>query len=242
MSVFVIADLHLSTNRITNKSMEVFGKRWTGYTEKLQKNWKAVVSEEDTVIIPGDISWALTPEEALPDLLFLNALPGKKLIGKGNHDYWWATAKKLSELFSANGIHTISLLHNTAYDCSDFIAVGTRGWFNDGSLKMPPNTDYAKLVNRENERLKLSLAEARRLCGDEDREIIAFLHFPPVRGSFVCRPLVDTLKEAGITRCFYGHIHGDYLTPQTACFEGISFSLIAADYLNFLPMPVFPEK
>ena len=239
MGLFVIADLHLSTNADTNKPMEVFGRRWSGYTEKIIKNWKAVVSDDDWVIIPGDISWALTVEEAESDLKLIDSLPGKKLLGKGNHDYWWTTAKKLHDFFDGNGITTVDILYNNAYDCGDFIVAGTRGWYNDGSLKMPPGTNYEKLVNRENERLRISLTAAKHLSNETGKPIIAFFHFPPVRGTFICGKFIDTLKEFGVTRCFYGHIHGDYNTPQTAEFEGISFSLISADFLDFHPLPVF---
>jgi len=238
MSVYVIADLHLSTNSNTNKPMEIFGKRWTGYTEKIISNWKSLITDEDTVVIPGDISWALTTEEALSDLALIDSLPGKKLIGKGNHDYWWSTSKKMHEMFDANHISTIELLYNNAYFRDGVIISGTRGWYNDGSLKMPAGTDYNKLVNRENERLKISLNAAKSLQSLHGAEIIVFLHFPPVRGNFVCRQIVDTLHEYGVTRCFYGHIHGDYFTPQSSEFEGINYSLISADYLNFCPMPI----
>ena len=239
MGLFVIADLHLSTNSETNKPMEVFGRRWTDHTEKIIKNWKAVITDDDTVIIPGDISWALTVEEAESDLKLIDSLPGKKLLGKGNHDYWWTTAKKLHDFFEAKNITTLDILYNNAYECEDFIVAGTRGWYNDGSLKMPAGTDYGKLVNRENERLRISLTAAKALSEKSGKPMIAFFHFPPVRGSFVCEKLVDTLKEFNIDRCFYGHIHGDYLTPQTSVHEGISYSLISADFLDFHPLPIF---
>ena len=239
MGLFVIADLHLSTNSETNKPMEVFGRRWTDHTEKIVKNWRAVVSDDDWVIIPGDISWALTVEEAESDLKLIDSLPGKKLLGKGNHDYWWTTAKKLHEFFDSNAITTLDILYNNAYECDDFIIAGTRGWYNDGSLKMPPGTDYDKLINRENERLRISLTKAKELAEASHKPILAFFHFPPVRGSFVCRKFVDTLKEFGVNRCYYGHIHGDYTGSRTSEFEDISFTLVSADFLDFHPLPIF---
>jgi len=239
MGLYVIADLHLSTNSETNKPMEVFGRRWTDHTEKIVKNWRAVVTDEDLVIIPGDISWALTVEEAESDLKLIDSLPGKKLLGKGNHDYWWTTAKKLHEFFESKSITTIDILYNNAYECDDFIIAGTRGWYNDGSLKMPPGTDYDKLINRENERLRISLTKAKELADTSHKPILVFFHFPPVRGSFICRKFVDTLKEFGVDRCYYGHIHGDYTGPRTSEFEDISFTLISADFLDFHPLPIF---
>ena len=114
MSIFAIGDLHLSTNQNTNKSMEKFGRRWLGYTDKLRRNWEAVVSPEDTVVIPGDISWAMKMEEALSDFMFLESLPGQKLIGKGNHDFWWCTASKMNAFFEDNHINSIRVLNNNA--------------------------------------------------------------------------------------------------------------------------------
>ena len=241
MGLYVIADLHLSTNQETDKPMSVFGKRWTDHTEKIIRNWKAIVTDDDTVIIPGDISWALTLEEAVSDLQLIDSLPGKKLLSKGNHDYWWTTAKKIRECFEAKNITTIDILYNNAHRVGDIIVAGTRGWYNDGSLKMPPNTDYDKLVNRENERLKFSLNAAKELCEENSSiKTVVFFHFPPARAGFVCRPFIETLKEHGINECYYGHIHGDYLSPQTTHFEGISMTLISADYLNFVPFKINP--
>ena len=126
MSIFVLADLHLSTDSKTNKSMEVFGARWQDYMTKIEKNWNAVVGENDTVIVPGDISWATRLEDAESDLRFLNSLNGKKLIGKGNHDFWWSTASKLNVFFEQNNFNTIKLLHNNAHIVENFVICGSR--------------------------------------------------------------------------------------------------------------------
>ena len=162
--LYVIADLHLSTAEGMNKSMEVFGRRWSGYVERLEKNWRAVIEPEDSVVIPGDISWALTLPESASDLRFLDSLPGHKYIGKGNHDFWWSTASKTDKFFEEQGITTVSLLNNNAWVVEDFIICGTRGWFQDESIeKIPKNTDYDKLVAREAIRLSLSLEEGKKL-------------------------------------------------------------------------------
>ena len=169
MALYTIADLHLSLGVGKEKSMEVFGRRWQGYTEKLERNWRAIVEPEDSVIIPGDISWALGIDEALDDLMFIDSLPGTKYIGKGNHDFWWSTRKKLEDFFAAHGISTIRILYNCAYEVEDYIICGTRGWFYDDTLSgIPGGTDFDKLVNREAQRLKLSLDAAKTLqaaCG-----------------------------------------------------------------------------
>lgn len=242
MSLFVISDLHLSIGEGINKPMGVFGARWNGYVEKLEKNWRAVITDNDDVVIAGDISWALKLEEAIDDLKFIDSLPGRKFIGKGNHDFWWSTAAKMKALFEKNGISTINLLYNNAYELDDFIICGSRGWFTDpAQQKTVGEVDYAKIVNREVLRLKLSLDEAVRLKGDRSKEIIVFLHFPPVWREFVCPELVELLREYGIKKCFFGHIHGNYNIPRTFDHQGIDMVLTSADFLNFSAMPIVPN-
>ena len=243
MSLFVMADLHLSSDG--SKSMEVFGPRWKDYMQKIQKNWHLLVSDEDTVILPGDISWALKLEDAVDDLLFLDALPGKKLIGKGNHDFWWSTAAKMNALMEKHQISSLQILYNNAYLLEDRIVCGTRGWFVEESQQHTVgSTDYLKIVNREVIRLKLSLEAAKKLQQENGQAlpILVFLHFPPVWNGFVCREIVDTLHEYGVKTCYFGHIHGTYHTQRTTEFEGIKMILCAADALNFAPLPVFFEE
>lgn len=245
MSLFVMADLHLSTNASTDKSMEVFGRRWQGYTQKIEKNWRAVVTDGDTVVIPGDISWAMNTNEARSDLLFLESLPGNKIIAKGNHDFWWTTVKKMNEFFDENAISTVKFLYNNAHEVENAIVCGSRGWFNDESFQSTvggTSVDYGRIVAREVIRLSLSLDCGVALRGDSDKEIIVFLHFPPVYGEFVCREIIDVLKKYGVRRCYYGHIHGNYFIPGSFEFEGIQFIMAASDFLNFSPLPVYFEK
>lgn len=240
MSLFVIADLHLSSDG--SKSMEKFGSRWTDYMNKLRRNWSAVVKEHDTVIVPGDISWSLKLEDSLSDLLFLESLPGKKLIGKGNHDFWWSTASKMNAFWAENGIETIQMLYNNAYALEDCIVSGTRGWFVEESQQNTVGSvDYLRIVNREVIRLRMSLDEAKalqKIPGNEGKPLLVFLHFPPVWNEFVCREIMDVLHEYEIKTCYFGHIHGVYHVPRTTQFEDINFILCAADYLNFAPLPV----
>ena len=237
MAVYAIADLHLSTLDTTNKSMEVFGRRWEGYTEKLKKTWEKLVDDNDTVIIPGDISWALSLEEAKSDLSFIDTLPGKKILGKGNHDFWWSTMSKHRKFFEDLGISTISFLHNNAHEVEDFIIAGTRGWFYDEDTKaMPENADFEKIIAREAQRLTASLKEAKRIQGEDlSREIIAFMHFPPVFSDKATEKIIEVLHEYGIKRVYYGHIHGSYMLPPSFTYEGIEMNIISADYLNFTP-------
>ena len=244
MSLFVIADLHLLSDGA--KSMEVFGARWKDYIAKIEKNWRAVVNPEDTVVIPGDISWAMKLEETLEDFRFLDSLPGTKLIGKGNHDFWWSTAAKMNAFFEKHKITTLKIFYNNAYLAEDCILCGSRGWFlEEAQQKTVGDADYEMIVNREAIRLRLSLEEAVKLQKSTPTEtplpILVFLHFPPVWGDYVCRPILDLLHEYDIKTCYFGHIHGAYHTPRTTTFEGIDFVLAAADYLKFAPIPIYAD-
>lgn len=243
MSLFVMADLHLSSDK--SKSMEIFGSRWNDYMTKIRKNWTAVVSPEDTVIVPGDISWGLKLEDAKDDLLFLDSLPGQKLIGKGNHDFWWSTAAKMQAMMQAQNIQSIKLLYNNAYLLEDCIVCGTRGWFVEENQQHTVGTvDYARIVNREVIRLRMSLDAAKKLLEQSETPlpILVFLHFPPVWNGFVCREIVDVLHEFEIQTCYFGHIHGAYYMPQKQTFEGIDMILCAADALNFVPLKIEMPK
>ncbi len=232
MALYTLSDTHLSFQ--TEKPMDIFGPRWQNHADKIDATWRSLITEEDTVVIPGDITWAMTLDEAIDDFRFLNALPGKKIIGKGNHDYWWQTRKKVEDFFSANGFDAMTLLYGDALKVDDKIICGTRGWYNDGAKVK--NCDYEKIVAREAGRLERSLASAMTLGQGEK---IAFLHFPPVFGDFICRALLDILHKYNIQRVYYGHIHGVYNIPPHFDFEDIRFTLVAADYLNFVPMRVF---
>jgi len=239
MAVYTIADLHLSGS--VDKPMDVFGHRWQGYAEKIESRWRALVEEDDTVVVPGDISWAMTMEEAEADFRFIESLPGKKLIGKGNHDFWWQTMAKMNRFLEDGGFSTIRFLYNNAYAVENHIVCGTRGWYVEEKFqqKARNNPDYAKIVAREAGRLEMCLAEAEALREETGAmDILVFFHFPPVFGNFVCRELVDVMKKHGIDRCWYGHIHGRYSIPYHAEFEGIDMTVISADYLNFTPMRI----
>lgn len=237
MSIFTIADLHLSTLDSTDKSMEIFGKRWTGYIDKLKSNWLKLVKETDTVIIPGDVSWALTLNEAESDIRFLDSLPGKKIIGKGNHDFWWCTMKKHTAFFEKIGVKTISFLYNNAHETENFIIAGTRGWYHDeDAVNTPNDTDFEKLTNRETLRLKMSLDEAMRLKeSSPEKEILVFMHFPPFWNGKESEPIINLLTEYGIKRLFYGHIHGNYTVAPEFVYKNVRMCIVSADYLNFTP-------
>lgn len=237
MSLFTISDLHLSTLESTNKSMEIFGKRWENYVYRLEKNWRAVVTENDTVVIPGDISWATDLDEALCDLKFLDSLPGKKILGKGNHDFWWSTMAKHQVFFKKNEVKTISFLFNNCHETEDYIIAGTRGWYlEQDMMKTVSPTDFEKIILREAGRLRKSLEDAKeRKNASPEKEILAFLHFPPFWNEKRTPVIYELLKEYQIRNVYFGHIHGGYSVPTDFLYDEIHFHLVSADFLDFLP-------
>lgn len=235
MSLFVIADLHLSG--AVNKSMDVFGRRWAGYTDKIKSNWSHLITPNDTVIIPGDISWGMTLEEALPDFKFIDSLPGKKYFLKGNHDFWWNTLTKIKAFFDANNITTIEIIQNNAFLEENVIICGSRGWFSDERYQNTTGSpDFNKVVSREVIRLRMSLESAKKLKNENSNaEIICFFHFPPALGSFKCEEILSLLTEYGVKRCYFGHIHDPNVSASEFLCDGISMNLISADHLGFVP-------
>lgn len=240
MALYVIADLHLSCAAETDKSMEVFGDRWANYTERLYRNWTHLVAPEDTVIVPGDISWALTLPEAREDLAFIDRLPGKKILMKGNHDFWWSSMKKLESFCEENGFSTLSFLYHDACRVEGKIVAGTRGWlWAENAEKADP--EGQKILAREALRLEMSLAAARRLREETpDCEVIAFFHYPPVWNGASCPALTEPLRRDGIRRCYFGHIHG-VAGARKITEDGITYCLTSADALDFTPCFIPPD-
>ena len=225
MSLFAIADTHLSLG--TDKPMDVF-KGWSDHLQRLESNWRRLITDNDTVVIGGDISWAMKLEDCYADFSFLNSLPGKKILLKGNHDYWWQTKKKIDDYLAVNHFDTMKILFNNAFEVDDVAVCGTRGWYYDKE-----GEHDEKIINREIGRLKLSYNAAKAF----NKPIIAFLHYPPVYGTVECEEIMAALIELGITECWYGHLHGErtHVNAVTGEYKGIDFRLISCDYLRFIP-------
>ena len=229
MSIYVIGDLHLSFS--TDKPMDIFGNNWENHADKIRDNWMKKVKEEDTVILPGDFSWATYLEEAYKDFEFLCSLPGKKILSKGNHDYWWTTLTSMRKFLKENSFNNIDFLYNNSYLIEDKIIVGTRGWLNTWKSQ-----DNYKILKRENDRLKLSINSGKKQFG-EMKEMIAFIHYPPFYKEVLIPEEIDfikTLKDNNISKCFYGHLHGEsHKDAVEGIINGIDYKLISSDYLKF---------
>ena len=240
MSLFALADTHLSF--ADPKPMDIFGSRWVGFEEKLRKNWNAAVGENDTVVMPGDISWSSDFAGLAPDFDFLSSLNGKKIVGKGNHDYWWQTRKKIDDFVCSRGYTCFEFLHNNAIFAEGFVIAGSRGWYTgDKPTPAVRGADNVKLLAREVARIKTSLAAAKMIADEHAEhgappETLVFLHFPAVFRDYVCDEIVTELRGAGVERCYFGHIHGVYDTPGSFGYSGVRFTLISADYLDFRPL------
>ncbi|MEG1686461.1 MAG: metallophosphoesterase [Angelakisella sp.] len=229
MSLFVIGDLHLCCS--VDKPMDIFGG-WENYMERLQANWQALVSPEDTVVMAGDLCWALKLEEAEADLRFLEALPGQKLLLKGNHDYWWSTRTKMEAYFASLGLKTVGILHNNAVQHGEQLLCASRGWlFENGA----PHD--RKIVERECCRIKASLDSAQQLSPTLEK--ILFLHYPPVYREQELPEFLELMEQYEVRRCYYGHLHGAACQGAwQGSYRGVEFRLVSADYLGFTPLKI----
>ena len=224
MALYALGDLHLAFG--ADKPMDIFGGRWTGYADKLKESL-SVLQDEDTLVIPGDFCWALGLEEAAADFAFLESFPGRKLLVKGNHDYWWNTASKFSKFCNEHGFENLHLLHNNCYLYGEVALCGTRGWFFEEDKG---GTHDEKVFRRELIRLEASLQAAG------EREKLCFLHYPPRYRGYTCPEILDLLKRYEVKACYYGHLHGDsHKLAMEGTYDGTEFVLVAADYVNFKP-------
>lgn len=226
MNLFTISDLHLPFG--ADKPMDIFGG-WDNYVERIEKNWKKLVNEDDTVVIGGDISWAISLQQAKPDFEFINKLPGKKIILKGNHDFWWGTANKINEFLIVNKFDTIKILHNNSYSDGNIAICGTRGWIYDGTGEKDQ-----KIISREASRLETSIKQASVIGAAP----IVFLHYPPAFAECVCEEIIGVLKQYSIKQVYYGHIHGKGIHNTVNDYDGIKLTLVACDGVDFTPVYV----
>ena len=227
MALYAIGDLHLCLG--ASKPMDIFGGAWLGYMDKLAEGM-SVIGPEDTTVLLGDLSWALDLEGAKADFQWINRIPGRKIILKGNHDYWWSTAAKFQRFCVENGFDNLHLLNNNCFFYEEWAICGTRGWFFEEEKS---GEHDEKVFRRELMRLEASLKAA----GDARK--LVFLHYPPRYKGYACREILDLLEQDAVRRCFYGHLHGaSHKLAMEGLWDGVEFRLVSADYLRFCPLSV----
>lgn len=229
MALYAIGDLHLCLG--ASKPMDVFGGAWVGYMEKLRQGL-SVIQPEDTTVLLGDLSWALNLQEAREDFKWINQIPGRKIILKGNHDYWWSTAAKFYQFCQDNNFHDQLILNNNHYEYAGWAICGTRGWFFEEERS---GEHDEKVFKRELLRLEASL------CSAGSRPKLVFLHYPPRYKGYECSEILSLLKQYQVQRCFYGHLHGpSHGLAMEGLWDGVEYRLVSSDYLNYNPFLVIP--
>ena len=229
MSIYVIGDLHLSFNE--NKPMDIFGDNWKGHEEKIKNSWREKVTDNDVVILPGDFSWSMKLEDTEKDFEYIKNLPGKKLLLKGNHDYWWNTITKMRNFLKEKEFDNIDFIFNEGYVYENYIISGTRGW------NFEEEEHDEKIINRELARLEASIQNGLQKAQGQ-KEIIVFMHYPPITNGKIYNKeeakFVEVMKKYNVKKCFYGHLHGASIKDAfEGEFQGIDFKLVSADGLNF---------
>lgn len=227
MALYAISDLHLGFNE--DKPMDIFGEKWNGHPEKIKNNWIEKIKKEDTVLIAGDISWAMNSDSSMFDLQWIEELPGKKILSKGNHDYWWTSINKLNVLFEKT-----KFLQNNYYSYEEYAICGTRGWTCPGGDKFTEKDK--KIYLRELIRLRLSLDEAKK---NGFSKFIVMLHYPPTNERFEESEFVKIIKEYGVEKVIYGHLHGPSLKRVlNGEVDGVEYIMTSADFLDFDPIKI----
>ena len=229
MAIFAIADLHLSFNE--NKPMNIFGEKWQNHEEKIKQDWLKKVTKKDTVLLPGDFSWSMYLKDTKADFEYLDKLPGRKILLKGNHDYWWSTLNKMQKYVEENNFKNIDFLYNNSYEVEGNIIAGTRGWVQSNEQ------EDKKMINRESIRLELSIKDGIQKFG-EDKPIIICMHYPPYtnynKQNLIDSPFIEIMRKYNVKKCIYGHLHGESIKEAIqGNIKGIDTTLVSADGVNF---------
>lgn len=225
MSIYAIGDLHLSF--ANPKPMNIFGNNWNNHEEKIKLDWISKVKEEDTVVLPGDFSWAMNLKDTKKDFEYINNLPGRKIMSKGNHEYWWTTVTNIKKFLKENNFSNIDFLYNNSIEVEDKLICGTRGW----NLNLESETSN-KIITREEIRLENSIQDA--INKNLDKEIIVFMHYPPIIKQNLNTGFFKILKKYNIKRCYYAHLHGNSIKEAlNGVYDRIEFKLVSADGLDF---------
>lgn len=225
MSIYAIGDLHLSF--ANPKPMNIFGNNWDNHEEKIKLDWISKVKKEDTVVLPGDFSWAMNLKDTKKDFEYINNLPGRKIMSKGNHEYWWTTVTNIKKFLEENNFSNIDFLYNNSIEIENKLICGTRGW----NLNLESKASN-KIITREEIRLEISIQDA--INKNLDKEIIVFMHYPPIIKQNLNTGFFKILKKYNIKRCYYAHLHGSAIKEAlNGVYDGIEFKLVSADGLDF---------
>ena len=227
MALYAISDLHLALS--TDKHMDIFGSNWINHDEKIKNNWIEKITEDDTVLIAGDISWSMKHDESKKDLDWIDSLPGKKIISKGNHDYWWSSISKLNAMYD-----NTKFLQNNFYEYDDYAICGTRGWIDPSSDKF--NTKDAKIHAREQIRLRLSLDSAKNAGYNK---VIVMIHYPPFGNENEETEFMKIFQEYKVEKVIYGHLHGPAnVKAIEGNINGVEYIMTSCDFIDFNPIKI----
>lgn len=229
MALYAISDLHLSLSG--DKPMDVFSEEWKNHDMRIRENWLKKVKEEDTVLLAGDLSWSMKLQGGKEELDFVAGLPGRKIIIKGNHDYWWGSITKLNSMYD-----NMDFIQNNFFSYEDYAICGTRGWVIPGSSLFKEEDE--KIFRREVLRLKMSLDAAKK---KGFQKFIVMIHYPPVNETFKDSEFTDIFEEYGVETVIYGHLHGKSLQRvMTGERNGVEYILTSCDYIGFDPVLIKP--
>ena len=237
MSIYALADLHLALSN-PEKSMDVFGSRWEGYIDRIRDNWTKTVTGADTVLIPGDISWATYIDKASEDFRFISELPGRKLLSRGNHDFWWTTMRKMEEFFESSGFTNLQFVRTNVVEAEGCLISGTRGWMIESKDSLD-GSDNRKIYEREKLRIQMCVDKLNEADPDHTQTRILMIHYPPVTANQEFTEFAQLIADGGVDICVYGHLHGKaHKKAFEGDFGGTKFICSSADYVEFCPVRV----
>ena len=237
MAIYALADLHLCLSN-PDKSMAICWGSWADYVERIKANWESIVTDEDTVLVSGDISWATYIEKAEEDFRYISELPGRKLLSRGNHDYWWTTMKKMEEFFASKGFNDLEFVRTNIKEAEGCLITGTRGWMIETKESIE-GSDNRKIYEREKLRIQMCLDVLNEADPDHSKKHILMIHYPPVTAKQDFTEFAEMMAEGGVDICVYGHLHGK---AHKKAFEGkigsCEFICTSADFVGFTPVRI----
>ena len=237
MAIYALADLHLCLS-CPDKSMEICWATWTDYVERIKKNWNETVTDEDTVLIPGDISWSTYVDKAEEDFRFISELPGRKLLSRGNHDYWWTTMKKMEDFFAEKGFENMEFVRTNVLESEGCLITGTRGWMIESKDSIE-GSENRKIYEREKLRIKMCIDKLNVADSGHAKKHILMIHYPPITAKQEFTEFASMIAQSGVDKCVYGHLHGRaHLKAFEGNFEGTEFICASADFVGFKPVKV----